>query len=364
MSHPIASFFSINTQFDNVGDALINRELVKLAADQGPVMVNLSRCPPRFRETLGLDNLPNVTIVDGSSVLFREMFKHRMKAGIPVFFLKPGAYLGGLGASFLPKGIAIIFFQLLMTLLGTKICQIGVSYERLTPFHSWFLRVRRPLLFAHYVRDEKSFAYAMDQGLKPDGIKPDLAFNIYDKYTETQGEPKTIAMSFRTDQYPEQYDHVASLVRWLLAKLKAYGPEQVRFVAQVKRDIAPAQQLAEIVGKGFAIKTEVITCFDSVTACEQAYAGCDLIVSNRLHSLLIGGSQCSKVLGCTSGTVNEKIIGLFNTLDLRDHLISIETFDDAQATAALDHALAHNFDGRPIAASLKQGMQRMFSDMG
>ncbi len=364
MPRSTTSFFSINTQFDNVGDALINRELVKLAADQGPVMVDLSRCPSRFRETLGLNGLPNVTIVEGSLALFRRMLSHRLSGGIPVYFLKPGAYLGGLGTSFLPKALAILLLQLLMMLLGVKICQIGVSYERLSPFHSWFLRTRRPLLFAHYVRDQKSFDYAEEQGLKPDGIKPDLAFNIYGVHPQASGTPKTIAMSFRTDQYPEQFDHVTTFVRWLCGRVAKFSPDQIRFVAQVKRDADPAQKLAQMVKAEFGIQTEVIICFDNVVHCEQAYAPCDFVVSNRLHSLLIGGSQCPRVLGCVSSKVNEKIIGLFDTLELNDQLTTIDPILDTKANRALDHALTHEFDGRAIAASLKQGIREMFAKMG
>ncbi len=364
MKHRIVSFFNINTQFDNVGDALINRELVKLASNHGPVVVNLSNCPPRFRETLRLEGLPNVTLVDGSFALFSKLFKHRMGGGIPIFLLKPGGYFGGLGSSFLFKAIAVLLFQSLLALFGTKICQIGISYERLSRFHSLFLRIRRPLLHALYVRDEKSFNYAKRLGLKPDGIKPDLAFNIYEQAVESSSSVKNIALSFRTDQYPQQIDQIAILVKWLVNSLNKYGLEQIVFVAQVKRDQQPADQLSGMIEKEFGVKAPVVVCFDSIGDCEQAYATCDLIISNRLHSLLIGGSRCSKLLGCVSENANEKIMGLFDTLNLTDHLVDIGNFDEALADKALQTALKNDFDGRPIALSLKQSVERLFSDIG
>ena len=50
------SFFSPKTQFENVGDALINREMIELASLNSKVILDLSRCPADFNETLGLDN--------------------------------------------------------------------------------------------------------------------------------------------------------------------------------------------------------------------------------------------------------------------------------------------------------------------
>ena len=362
MTDRVTSFFSVNTQFENIGDALINRELVRLAARQAPVKVDLSRCPPAFRKTLALETVENVELVDGSKSLFREILRYRLSGGTPVFLLKPGAYLGPLGLS-VPKAFIILCLQLGMRLMGIKICHIGVSYERLSGPHRFFLRVRSRLLFAHYVRDEASFDYARTHGFTPDGILPDLALNIYDSHARQSEQIRRIGVSFRTDQYSEQLDHVLTFLQWLIETVGRKNIDGFVMVAQVERDIAPMTVASRMIDTQFGIDTKVVECHENLASCEAAYDECDFIVSNRLHSLLIGGNQCPRILACITPFYNRKIIGLFDALDLDRHVIEIDAMDEVETAKALQYSMAHGFDGRKAAQKLDEGVQEIFSKM-
>ena len=63
------TFFSPKTQFENVGDALINRELIRLASDNSSVVLDVSRCPLDFVEDLSV-NFDNVDLRSDSFLQF------------------------------------------------------------------------------------------------------------------------------------------------------------------------------------------------------------------------------------------------------------------------------------------------------
>ena len=89
------SFFSINTQFENVGDALINREMIRLAALKSKVYVDFSRCPDGFSETsCGTSNHSFSKVKFGFlGICLKLIFKRCVREEC-YYFLSPGGYFG------------------------------------------------------------------------------------------------------------------------------------------------------------------------------------------------------------------------------------------------------------------------------
>lgn len=352
------SFFSLKTQFENVGDALINRELVKLASLHSEVYIDLSRCPEGFRATLALDQVPNVNVVQGFGTLLVQMFKNRVSGATCYYFLSPGGYFGDMSVKQIPSRYVNYMILLLMALIGTKICHIGVSYERLGDRFARFLKRRAGLFHKHILRDERSRAYIQERGIHVDAVLPDLALNLFDTAPPQKTEIKNVAFSFRGDQFSDQYQQIKACAQGVVENL----PKGTRFVAiaQVERDIPTVERLAKELEAENNITVPLIVSFDNIEQCTAHYAKMDMIVSNRLHALLLGSQACGHLLGCIGGGNNEKIVGLFAALGISSQLIDAEQPFATEAKAALDIACTTPLDGRLMRQELVDGFKTIY----
>ncbi|KMO80465.1 Polysaccharide pyruvyl transferase [Mycolicibacterium obuense] len=306
------TFFSLKTQFENVGDALINRELIALCANRSAVMVDASRCPDAFIQSLAIQKYVPGAVRVSSPALFMRMMTGRVTGRQAYYFVAPGGYVGekrGLAAL---SSIVNTFVLAILWITGVKICQVGVSYERLGWLHARILAVRSRIMFRVLVRDEHSLAYARALNLKVDGLIPDLAFGAA-RYRQDVSGCGTIALSFRTDQYPGQRQQLLTLARRLDETLPA--SISFRFIAQVERDAEFMQQLVDSNCAAGRIR-EFKSTFGDVDAAFDAYAGCSHVVSNRLHSLLFGLIGGCSPVAVVDESHNQKISGLFDLLGI------------------------------------------------
>jgi len=323
------SFFSIKTQFENVGDALINREMITLAAQQTNIHVDVSRCPADFIKTLDLDQITsdknhNVTQYHNSFILFFKMLFLRITGKNCYYFLSPGGYFGEIsGFGFFKKYINLLIL-LCFKMIGIRICHVGVSYERLGNKFANFLKKRSRYLFGHYVRDNLSYQYAQALGIHIDGEMPDLAFNLFktnkpDHDTHTLNK---ICFSFRADQYDAQKDEIIRLVTHIIQN---NNPDtEYRLIAQVKRDVEFMRTLQNKITALTGQQTKLHIAYDNIISCLEFYEQSNLIISNRLHVLLMGGSRTDHILACVNHSHNMKIKGIMETLGLSNQMIHLE----------------------------------------
>lgn len=320
-------FLPVSTQFENVGDALIHRELIRIANDHGPTFVEISRCPPQFRKTLDIDDLENVRTIDGRGAFYRQMVRSRLAGARLIYLLKPGAYLGPSGQSATRSTLLLGMLKAIRA-FGCRLMHFGASYERLDQANSEFLARRSHLLDGHYVRDERSLAYARARGFSVDGVLPDLAFNLFDG-DRTPPRPDSsgmhLAMSFRIGQYPDQEAVLVAAIRQILthAAASATGIASLRLVAQVSWDVAFLRQTEAMAADEFGIAAEFVDGSSDIATCEKAYDGCDLLVSNRLHALLIAASRGCPILACIDPASNTKIAGMFESAGWGDRLFHL-----------------------------------------
>ncbi|MGA0545272.1 hypothetical protein ACO2Q1_08360 [Brevundimonas sp. VNH65] len=258
---PNIGFFSLRTQFENVGDALINRELIRLMAGEGPTHVDLSRCPPEFRRTLALQDIPNVRIAANSKELFWKLLLEAWAGRRPFYFLSPGGYTGDV-TGFLKRGANLVALAMLR-MLGVRLVQVGTSYDNLSTRHAWLLRMRSKLLWAHHVRDSESLGYGRSLGMNVHGVMPDLAFNIFDQDTGDRAMTGKAAICFRSDQYPDQLAEVEQIVtRHLIQSFSS-----LVIVVQVDRDIVGATKLKSSLAQLGYRQVEIEVCAHDLKAC-------------------------------------------------------------------------------------------------
>lgn len=323
-------FFSLKTQFENAGDALINRELIRLCARHAQIFLDISRCPEDFAKSLDIRRyVPDLREL-GSAALFLKIFSGRLRRREIYYFVSPGGYVGeksGAEAIKLLMNTCLLGF---MYLIGVKICHVGVSYERIGKLHARTLAFRSRIMHKVLVRDESSSKYAEGLGITVHGIAPDLAFGSAEYRVPTTGTG--LAMSFRVDQAQSQRLNFAEIVR----KLDKTLPPSVEFrlVAQVERDIPFIKELGEILASNPNRRVTVLTTFDSVDSSMDAYRGCQYVLSNRLHALLFGMISGCHPVPVVDPNVNAKVIGLFSSIGIETHSVTshVDTIVRALAT--------------------------------
>ncbi len=347
------SFLSISTQYENLGDALINRELIDLASKHSRLHVDLSRCPDWFVEML---NLPaDTTFSRNRLALLPHMLKARLQGHVPYYFFIPG---GNFGEYTLPryiKNLVGLSYTVAAWLTGTRICQLGVSYERSGPRFMSGLRMRAKLMHALYVRDEQSSQLLKSYNVPHKGVLPDLAFNLFAKNAPAKDTIGTVCFSFRTDQSAEQPSLVQQTVDCVVQAL----PKKTRYVlsVQVERDLKSMKVIQKHLKEHHGITAEIFHEARDITKIQNFYKTVDVVVSNRLHVLLLGSSACGRLVACVDDK-NQKVTGLFKTLGRGDLVVPMEGVTEA----AMKTALAQKpFQGKPQHDALAKGVAGIFS---
>lgn len=309
---------NVSTQFENIGDLWLYRELLRLISARSDLVLNLSRCPPEFIANLDLQLIaPSATITAGTCDFLLTLLNHRFSRRRVFYFLSPGGYHGDISVS---KSITAWLRTLLLailTLIGVKVCLTGVSYERIGMKNARVLAARSRLLAVHLARDSASAKYARELNMIVHGVMPDLSFgagtSMQDSARPNQPDDRNVALAFRTDQHEEQ---LASVTRFLTTLATLCGQDvQWKVIVQVERDATNAAAILRSIHEVSGSATiEVV--HDDFYRARDAYAETGIVMGNRLHSLLLGAAMGNKPIAVLDDEFNEKIIRTFEEHDL------------------------------------------------
>lgn len=307
------SFLSVNTQFENLGDALINRELVKLLAANGRVVVDVGKAPEWFVNMLELP--VGVECVFGRRLLFFSLLKERAAGNAVYYFFMPGGAFGEISFLGLVKKLALLIPFFLLKLVGVRFCNVGLSYERLGKKFKIFLRTRGWIMHKVFVRDDESSSILDCLGVKHGGVIPDLAFNIFTVPPVVKDEVSRVCFSFRTDQHLAQLDECCSFVEKVIRNLG--GDVRVFFSVQVDRDLSGMNLIRQRIEGKIGRSVGLVHNSRNINDMLSFYGEMDIVVSNRLHVLLLAASVSGRVLAYADSQ-NRKISGLFETIGRKD----------------------------------------------
>lgn len=324
-----AAFLSIKTQFDNLGDALINRELCRLVAGRAETYVDFSRAPRAFEQSMQVTGLANLTILRnlGFLRLLAKIAGMRLKGRACFLFLNPGG-LGGRSKPFKSRASAAVYNVVLgcLQLVGVKICHVGISFDAMDRPERRLAKWRRRLLHSFTVRDRLSYSYLEQIGMPADAIVPDLSFNLYHSpATAPRSGRDAISFSFRFDGKAANQQILHSVRGAMLQLGTNY---EYIFVVQVARDLKGMSELHAACSE-LGMRTQLLVCHDDIEALSSYYLDCVAIYSNRLHSLLLAAHAGASPYALVARGKQPKIEGMFNDLGLGDRLC----FIDAEGTS-------------------------------
>lgn len=354
-----AAFCFIDTQFGNLGDSLINREMIRLVAERIPIEVGIANAPPGFEETLGITHFPNV-IVDrhrSHEAFLLRAFSRRLRGSNVYYFFTPGGWIGEIDGNLNLRTWLHVCIQAMMYLIGIRLCQYGVSYERIGRRLGWILRARSILMHRHFVRDQESLSEAASLRVRIDGIAPDFAFGLFcGDNSVARNEISRVAFSFRTEQYPAQIEDIKKFVLFVHCTLQA---AEYVFIPQVNED---AQTNAELClwAQDIGVNARCESMPADLDACLLIYQSVDIMISNRLHALLIAGSRCRRMIAAPLSHDNRKIRSIFAAIGCADNVFDVQDHYPEADAFRLRAAAHRRISGDQQNAQLSQAFEELF----
>lgn len=351
------TFIRLNTQFENAGDCLINRELVRLAAARSDVCLDARGCPPDFAQQV-VAGLPPERFYVPRWSFYGEMLRQRLLRRRCYWFLMPGAVTGAGGALGSWRSLLRDLPLRVASLIGVRACQVGASFGGLTEEFLETWHRRRSWLFRLSPRDTASVAYLQSCGIVSDPVIPDLSFHLFGSETKTlrdeRGPGQLACFSFRTDQYSQQSEEVEAVARAIWRNTRPNTSWSL--MVQVARDLAGMEILREkLTASGMQLAPS-IDLHGDVEGCLAFYRQQSLVVSNRLHALLMGASQGARILAVAEGPGGDKLTGLLHDLGLQAAIVDPRNLSRA-GTSAQPGLLV---DGLPQREQLRLAFDELF----
>lgn len=333
-------FFRVKTQFDNLGDALINRELIRLCVRQGTMIVCMDAVPDRFGRWLALEKIPGLVIEDRvGSFLVRFLWCSvgAMLRRMSVWYvLNPGGYLGEISTvAFIGrilKAMVLSFFRL----MGVRTLLVGASYEDLGKKNLASLRFLSKSIAVHAVRDTGSFAYCKDNGVRVGLVLPDLAFNIELSNQTTASRRQVCLVSLRETVSDDFQSSLTNMLREAYLQ-KRFG--NVELAYQVERDRVVLERFCiTLIRGGLPVADEIVVLMEGIEENLRIYSDVEYVVSNRLHVLLLAYAAGAVPIAVVDAGSNEKIRALYR--DLGIDCWCVEVSPGPSAIERLANALA------------------------
>jgi polysaccharide pyruvyl transferase WcaK-like protein len=326
----IAFFYVAETQHQNLGDVVINRNLVQLAGEFGQVHIFEGKMPRAFLNAIGADNHKCFSSIIDFSFFIISMGIQRLlpwKHLKLYFLLNPGGFSGGLTLLGFGRQICILVLYAVLKILGIRIVRLGASMGPFSPMRAKIERLKALFIHTNSVRDSISLTYMRSIGIDRIQHFPDLAFlllpnNSSPATSRTTNDSQYVAFSFR--RYPKSAncdDRTYLTIEKVAQTLQQNTPTQYLFTSQVEFDVDwNANLAARLSSKGY---TSNVVSSRSEQSLMSVYRECVSVFSNRLHVLLFAMRQGALAFAVIDTTLNQKILGIYSDLGLQDFIVDI-----------------------------------------
>lgn len=304
-------YYSTITQHSNAGDALINRELIKLMRSAGSVHAYIGNSPKNFLKEIRLEN-NEILRANSFFSLILIILLDRLKGNTIYLVQTPGDISAKFNSI---SDFLKTFLIIILSLLGIRILQVGISLGEFSKMQKINYRLRSIFMYAIGLRDEISIKKALDMKLKNYMYFPDLAFGV-EPILRKNTNIFQVGLSFRNDNLcvDKQNILIENLKKEFLS-LKRQNFE-ISLIVQVERDLSFAKRLAKEI---FLNNCNIIESY-SINELSNYYSNFDIVISNRLHVILLSALNGALSIAYTDSVTNKKIIGLLENLDLAKNI--------------------------------------------
>jgi polysaccharide pyruvyl transferase WcaK-like protein len=311
-------FYLLRTQYENMGDLVINRECIALLRERGNVLVNTDGVPMRFLEGLGLSS----TEEEKNSRKFWQrilLSAFRRKTGT-YLVLVPGAVIGG--ANFFQgvrHGLLALSYEFLRR-IGVKTIRLGASLGPFTPLRSKLEAWKGRTMHFVGLRDSLSIEQARKLGIRSSKRFPDMALLLPTHASTKMHDRSCIVVSFRAHTSVVLPD-LARQIEEVIDKIDPEQNAEIIFSAQVARDQPVMNEIFHLIN--CSRPKNIVSLIDDQPGLFSLYGRADVVISNRLHVLIFALSRGAQVRALVDPSHDRKIIGIFKEASLEDSLINL-----------------------------------------
>lgn len=306
-------YFLCITQPSNLGDLIINKMLVDELCRYGKVYVDAYKTPEAFRKELVANqaaiDLYKEKRITAKRLDFIRLYKLVQKEKIRFYVSSPGPIEGGNRLySFVLRLIKLTF-----RLAGAKAYCIGGCASSMISSGKVF---KSNGVEHYYMRSQKSVDYINSYYQEKASYIPDLAYLLtFKKEQETntiEKRAKAILVNFR-----EPKEKPAKFFEWCKQIIGSFVRQgyQVTLYYQVQGDREYVLRLyKETQSLGVSLIDRLVWYEDL-----QIYEDKSAVVSNRLHSLLVGAAYGAIPVACVSDSklvskIQDVLTSSFNEL--------------------------------------------------
>lgn len=313
-------YFNSKTQFENFGDAVISRELLKLARTKGEIHILAKNTPEDFLKIIDHESY----IKHRSNLGFIISIISCLFKGINIYYLlNPGGFGGGVNKKEIIKQNFIILIYAILSLFGVKLIRLGASLTNLSDKKGKLESRKSNYIHYNSYRDNLSMEIAKKNNIRTNDCFPDMAFLI-STHLEKNKEKNGIILSFRNRNESIVYD----VLKKSIDKISFLQNEKILFSSQVDFDFSFNKDLERLFTSNGYDASEIN--FSDKELYFELYKNTKLVLSNRLHVLLFSLVSGTRAIAMIEQEHDEKIIGIFKDLGLESlicDLDKIEEFD-------------------------------------
>ena len=282
-------FYSARTQYENLGDLVINRELLTMLRPFGRFCIDVRGVPAWYRAAIGVAPVEAETSSWSFSLrLLGAALRRRIggDAGQVYLILNPGGFQGGLTLFGAARLTAIVAAFAVLRVIGVRICRFGASIGPFAPLRARLEACKTWFMYAPTARDSLSLAYATSIGMRGVRYFPDLAFAMHPviaNTTDRELPARYVVFSFREIRAAHRRTALLSWLDALCVRLRE-AELAVVLVSQVAFDTGFNEALAE----RYRDQVQARHLGGTLSEAEilGIYRGAACVVSNRLHVLL------------------------------------------------------------------------------
>ena len=347
-SKPII-FCSAKTQYENLGDLIINKTLIDNLRAFGDVIANDQGVPQEFLDDLSLEESERSSYYNLNFRLlmlflcFKARFFEKRTAH---YVMQPG-HVYGTSSRFVRLQLFELIYLFVLKIMDVQISRFGSSIGPFSHAGNILERWKSKVTSFYSVRDSLSKEYGAKIKIENIHSFPDLAW-LMDPYpvngsVESGLRDGYVVISFRDSTHSSASDtnYVSRLFKVLdtVTQIVCQAHSKQLVVSyQVERD----GDLCKLIRDRYASRYELVFIEERIQLQNVGtfYSKASMVFSNRLHVLLLGMLHNALPFAITDKN-HTKVLGILSDADLLDSIIDLDACPGT-VTAALERVLSRS----------------------
>ncbi len=320
------------SQIGNSGDQLINLATLTNVRKHGVVVINDANTPEWFIEGIGAKDDERFSRY--RSGRFYSSFMHLLISNKfcgpeeKYSLIIPPGHSSRRGVKEAMTAASWYVKLGIFKALGCKVIRAGFSigpFDRLNALVESF----GSRCFSYYgLRDNESMSIASKYRFRNVSYFPDLAWSFKPiRFNGSAEFPTDVVVSFRSNAYGTNHDaeYLApiqnSLIR--LVKETSLAGGAVKVCYQVESDAEAARQLCCALSDA-GLNSSLIDHKLTISEAVAVYGSARVVISNRLHVLLLAAQSGTLPIPLANGNDNVKITSILRDNDLSDLILNLD----------------------------------------